>query len=194
MENNAQSPIVVFEEVGVLRRLTGAIMAAIVFLVIFFGVIFTVPEPEPSSFLPTLILLIGGSWVIALIVGFIILFTGRKRAQVKPILAISENSTYWDTPEGGIMLFWFFGLVFGSIIKSFARKSKFLISEQGVVFYRMTGPTVVRWKNIKSYKIDRSNNIFSLNRGKGIWLTLVCTQNFDEANKILSNYIKIVET
>nr|MDO8132766.1 hypothetical protein [Candidatus Njordarchaeum guaymaensis] len=153
------------------------------------------PEPEtPSLFLRALILLFVGSIGGGILVGELILFGGRERVPVTPILAISENSTYWDTPEGGFILYWNFGLIFGSLIRSFARKSKFLLSEEGVVFYRITGPTVVRWEKIKAYKADPANKLFHLKRNVGNWLPLVCTQHFDEANKILSNRVKMAST
>ena len=139
-------------------------------------------------------LIIVGPLIGALLIGFAVLFVGRSRVPVTPILAIAENSTYWDTPEGGFVLFWNFGLIFGSLIKSFARKSKFLLSQEGVVFYRISGPTVVRWEKIKAFKADRANSLFQLKRNIGNWLTLVCTQHFEEANKILSDHVNMAST
>jgi hypothetical protein len=195
--------LTVVEEAGVLRRGLGAIVSGSLFLAFFVGtLLFLGPNPEttwidgqPYVFggtVPVILaifLIIGGSIISAFLVGMAILLIGRHKVAVTPILAVSEkNPTIYDETAGTMILAYNFGIIFGGIIKSLAGRSNFILSEEGIVFFRPTGLTLVRWKKFKSYSANRETSEFTLKRGMAR-ISLTSQQQFAEVNKILSDHI-----
>ncbi len=200
--------IKVTEEPGAIRKAIGATIYASLFVVFFVGTMLVLgPNPEttwiggqPYVFGGTmpmgvaLALILGGSIAGAMLIGMSVLFIGRRKVLVTPLLVVAEkNPTIYDGTAGQMILVYNFGVVFGGIIKSLAGRSNFILSEEGIIFYRASGLTLARWRKFKFYKSNRETGEFKLSRGTGE-VNLTSQQQFDEVNKILSEHIRTSST
>jgi hypothetical protein len=196
--------IMVTEEPGVLRRFVGITVS----LAVAFGLLIEImlmigPNVETTwiggqpyvfggtiHMLAALFYIIGGSTVAGLLLGMAIIYLGRRKVLVTPRLAVGEkNPTFYDEAAGQMILYYNVGVVFGSIIRSLAGRSNFILSDEGIVFYRASGLTLARWRKFKSFESNRETGEFKLKRIINK-VSIFSQQQFDDVNKILSDHIK----